>query len=84
MTTPTTKIAKVLEESGRSRAWLGKKLGVSRQTVAAWFRGEEACPTSRQAQIYLFLEITPPRGFFDRDGFAIVDQEAPKCSTHRD
>lgn len=68
---PKTRIAKRLDELERSQAWLGRKLGVKRQTVGEWVRGDTACPVARQAQIKIFLEMMPAAYLFDADGFAV-------------
>jgi hypothetical protein len=66
------RLAKRLSDEGRSYAWLGKKLGVTRQTVGIWLRGEEPCPVARQAQINVILEITAKEpGYFDSRGYAL-------------
>lgn len=72
--TPQTRIAKRLEEQERSQAWLARKLGVKRQTVGEWVRGDTACPRSRQAQIKLFLGVMPATELFTDAGFAVAER----------
>jgi hypothetical protein len=68
----TTKLWRLLQEQGRSQAWLARKLRVRPQSVGAWVRAEEPCPRNRQAQIALHLSIAAA-DFFDRHGFAVLD-----------
>lgn len=70
-TTPRTRIAKRLEELGKTQAWLGRKLGVSRQIAGEWVRGDDKVPRARQAQIVLFLGLVRAYPLFDRDGYAL-------------
>lgn len=70
---PPTKLWTLMEERGIKRAWLGRKLRVNRQTTAAWIRGDERCPTARQAQIALHLSIRAAE-YFDTDGYAIREE----------
>jgi len=78
--TSPTLIEKILADRERSKAWLARKLRVSRQSVGAWVRAEEACPLSRQAQIAVILSEDDPAltasyravELFDRHGFAIT------------
>lgn len=78
--TSPTLIASILSKRERSQSWLARKLRVSRQSVGAWVRAEEACPLSRQAQIAVILSEDDPAltvaykavELFDRHGFAIT------------
>jgi hypothetical protein len=68
--TTTTKLSQKLEAMERSRAWLGRQLGVTRETANAWVAGREAVPISRQAQIAIFLGVKAS-DYFDSEGFAV-------------
>jgi DNA-binding XRE family transcriptional regulator len=60
-----TPLKRLLEEEGRSQAWLARRLEVRRQTVQAWCNGIHAPSEARQREIAEILrqnveDLFPP------------------------
>ena len=46
MSVATDKIKKYLKENERTLSWLARKLGISRQAVEYWMKGEGRIPSA--------------------------------------
>ena len=46
MSVATEKIKKYLKENERTLSWLARKLGISRQAVEYWMKGEGRIPSA--------------------------------------
>lgn len=55
----STGLARILDEQGRRRMWVARKLGVDPTTVTLWCQGKREIPPARVVELAELLGVSP-------------------------